>query len=200
MQPFFLSYHHAADTIFGFEKQNKQYFLMNTKSTVHIVGSDYSFRNPVSFTNLADSAVRDMHYETDSILESLFYHPSHPPFMASRLIQRFGVSNPSPGFIERVATAYMTGSYDNGRFGSGKYGDLSALAAAILLDTETRQVALDADPINGHIREPLVKVLSFFRSQGVSYMSPLGVPTLLNTEDKIGQGSFESPGVFSFFL
>ena len=49
-----------------------------------------------------------------------------------RLIQRFGISNPSPRFIERVATAYSTGLY--GQIGSGKYGDLGALAAAILLD------------------------------------------------------------------
>ena len=141
-----------------------------------------------------------MYYETNSVLDSLFYHPTHPPFLASRVIQRFGISNPSPGLIERVATAYKLGSYDNGRFGSGKYGDLGAMIAAILLDDDTRQVVLDADPAHGHLREPLVKVLSFFRSMGVSYASPLHIPTLLSTESMIGQGSFESPSVFSFFL
>ena len=81
--------------------------------------------------------------------------------MAYRLLQRFGLSNPSPGLIERVATAYSTGSY--GQIGSGLYGDLRALVAAILLDDESRQVALDADPTHGSLREPLVKVMSLFR-------------------------------------
>ena len=173
---------------------------MNKESTVHIVDSDYSFRNPVSFTNLVDPEVRDMHYEVDEVLESLFYHPSHPPFMASRMIQRFGMSNPSSRFVESDATAYATGTYDNGRYGTGSYGVLGALVAAILLDQETREVVVDADPSTGHIREPLIKVLSFFRAQGVSFKSPLHVPTLLSTESKIGQGSYESPSVFSFFL
>ena len=82
-------------------------------------------------------------------------------FLAIRMIQRFGNSNPSPGLIERVATAYKTGSF--GQFGSNKYGDLGAMVAAILLDEESRSVVLDADQISGHLREPLIKVLSFFR-------------------------------------
>lgn len=116
--------------------------------------------------------------------------------MAFHLIQRFGISNPSPGFIERVATAYKTGSYDGGRFGGGEYGDLGALVAAILLDSETREVVLDADPATGQVREPLVKVISFFRAQKLAFKAPLHMPTLMSLESRIGQGSFESPSVF----
>jgi hypothetical protein len=139
-----------------------------------------------------------VYHETKEVIDSLFYHPSHPPFLATRLIQRFGISNPSPRFIERVATAYSTGSY--GQIGTGEYGDLGALVAAILLDDESRQVVLDADPIFGQLREPLVKVIAFFRSMGLQYNLPLHMPTLLDTESLIGQGSYESPSVFSFFL
>ena len=153
------------DTIFSFELKSRPLFLKNVVSTVSIgsSSSSFSFRNPVHFISLADPEVRDMYHETNFVLESLFYHPTHPPFLAIRMIQRFGISNPSPAFIERVATSYTLGSYDNGRFGSGKYGDLGAMTAAILLDDETRQVVLDADPAHGHLREPLVKLLSFFR-------------------------------------
>ena len=139
-----------------------------------------------------------MYHETSEVIDSLFYHPSHPPFLATRLIQRFGISNPSPGFIERVTTAYSTGVF--GEVGSGKYGDLGALVAAILLDDESRQVVLDADPVSGHLREPLVKVIAFFRSMGLEFKLPLHMPTLLSTNSMIGQGSYESPSVFSFFL
>jgi uncharacterized protein (DUF1800 family)/uncharacterized protein (DUF1501 family) len=188
----------TSDTIFAVEYKSKQYYLKNSKLMVSIPGSDFALRNPVHFNSLADPEVRDMHHETDSVLESLFYHPSHPPFMAQRVIQRFGISNASPSLIERVASAYSTGSY--GQFGTGKYGDLGAMVAAILLDDETRVVSLDADPAHGHTREPLIKVLSFFRSMSVSFRSPLHIPTLLDLEGKIGQGSYETPSVFGFFL
>lgn len=130
-------------------------------------------------------------YETEEVLDSLFYYPSHPPFLAMRVIQRFGISNPSAGMIERVSTAYSTGSFRG--FGSGKYGDLGAMAAAILLDDEARQVALDSDQAHGHLREPLIKVMSFFRSMGLSYKLPLQMGTMADTEDVFGQGAFESP-------
>lgn len=96
-----------------------------------------------------------MFFETDETIDSLFYHPTHPPFMATMMAKRFGMSNPSPAFVERVSTAYATGSYAG--IGSGKYGDLSALAAALLLDDEARSTVLDADPSHGQVREPLVK-------------------------------------------
>lgn len=123
---------------------------------------------------------------------------SHPAFLSLRLLQRFGLSNPSPGLVERVAIAYSEGSYEG--IGSGKYGDLGALVAAALLDDESREVVLDLDPSHGHIREPLVKLLSFFRSMGIAFDMPLRIPSLLSLEGDIGQGSFESPSVFSFFL
>lgn len=60
-------------------------------------------------------------------------------------------------------------------------------------------MSLDADQSHGHLREPLIKVLSFFRSMGVEYTSPLHVPMMLDMAQDIGQGSYEIPSVFSFF-
>jgi hypothetical protein len=37
----------SADSIFGFEWKNKQFYLKNSKSMVNIPGTSYSFRNPV---------------------------------------------------------------------------------------------------------------------------------------------------------
>ena len=188
----------TADTVFAFEWKSKPAFLKNAQSKVLIPDSSFSFRNPVQFISLSDPEVRDAYHETEEVLNSLFYDSSHPPFMAVRISQRFGLSNPSPAFIERVSTAYSTGSY--GQLGSGEYGDLGAMIAAILLDDESRQVVLDADQTHGHLREPLIKVLSFFKSMGLQYASPLNIPTLMSTFETIGQGSFEHPSVFSFFL
>ena len=74
----------TSDTIFGLQWKSKQYFLKNMKSMVKLRGSDYSFRNPVHFINFADPNAYAAHHETDAVLDSLFYHPSHPPFLAIR--------------------------------------------------------------------------------------------------------------------
>jgi hypothetical protein len=106
-------------------------YLKNMKSTVRISGSSFSFRNPVHFMSLVDPETRDAFYETDAVLDHYFHHPSHPPFLATLIIQRFGISNPSPRFVKSVAEAYKTGSYlgaVSGRtFGSSSYGDLGAM-------------------------------------------------------------------------
>jgi uncharacterized protein (DUF1800 family) len=78
------------------------------------------------------------------------------PFLAYQFIQRFVGSNPSPRFIATVATAFRDGEYEG--FGSGKYGDLAATFAAVLLDREARSVELDMDAASGQLREPLLKV------------------------------------------
>lgn len=63
------------DTVFALEVKNKQYFLKNSNSKVLLTGTSSSFRNPVMYNSLADPEVRDMLYETDEVIDSLFYHP-----------------------------------------------------------------------------------------------------------------------------
>lgn len=102
-----------------------QRYLKNVQSTVEILGVNSSFRNAPHFISMVDQDLRDMYYETDAVIDHFFHHPSHAPFLAIRIIQRFGISNPSPGYIERVATAYVDGSYNG--IGTGNYGDLAAM-------------------------------------------------------------------------
>lgn len=64
---------------------------------------------------------------------------------------------------------------------------------------------LDTDQAHGQLREPLIKVMSLFRSQGLQYKSPLMIPNLMDTTQGtkrtgFGQGAFETQSVFSFFL
>jgi hypothetical protein len=118
------------EAIFFVEDHNGvERYLKNMESTVRVDGTSFAFRNPVHFISLVDPEVRDAYYETDAVLDHYFYHPSHPPFLATRIIQRFGISNPSPRFVESVAEAYKSGSFQGaGRnFGSSSYGDLGAM-------------------------------------------------------------------------
>ena len=179
----------------------------NLKSTVQVVGLDLSFRNPVHFISLSDAATHEAHDETDAALDHYFYHPNTAPFLALRFAQRFGISNPSPGFISRIASAFRSGSYTfNGdgesfMYGSGKYGDIGAMVACILLDQEARTTLLDADPTHGSLKEPLIKLIGLMRALEFRPTDDAGfVDFELDLNVKIGQMAHAIPNVFSFFL
>jgi uncharacterized protein (DUF1501 family) len=172
-------------------------FAKNMASRVEI-GDAYSFRTPVQFLSLVDPELRDTLYEFEAVIDSIFYHPNHPPFMAKSLLQRFGHSNPSPNIVKTVAEAYKAGTYNG--IGSNRYGDLGALIAAILLHPESTSLSLLSDPTFGQLREPLVKVVSFMRSMDYQHDSPLYIPLLDNLQSAIRQGTYEQPSVFNYYL
>lgn len=210
------------ESIFRTSDDGDEVYFKNVLATVQI--GDYSFRNPPQFLNLAAREPRDAMYETDEVLKHYFHHDNVAPFLATRLIQRFGISNPSPRYVEVVANAFKNGSYSSGgiSFGQSKYGDMASTIAAIILDREARSEILDADPSNGSLREvsllimithiavkqmlnsfllkqPLLKVINFMKSMDFVQSSDGPELRLWNMQNKIGQGAHEIPNVFSFF-
>lgn len=97
----------------------------------------------------------------DAFLDHLFNHPTCPPFIATALIKFLVTSNPTPGYIERVAKVFVNN-------GAGVRGDLSKVVTAILLDREAI-IPYDANPANRgrHLTyfERLHKVLNGLRSE-----------------------------------
>ena len=182
-------------TVFKVTDKGEERYFINMESRVSLVNGD-SFLNPTNLMNLVEGTVRDAMYETDAVIEHFFKHPNCPPFIAYRFIQRFVTSNPSPRYVDICATAFAEGSYDG--IGSGKYGDLSALIAAILLDREARNTLLDADPSHGQLREPLLKVIHMLRSMEAAPRGNREVE-LDDLEDDIGEMAHLAPDVFSFF-
>mmetsp|Transcript_27130 Transcript_27130/g.41634 ORF Transcript_27130/g.41634 Transcript_27130/m.41634 type:complete len:739 (-) Transcript_27130:140-2356(-) len=155
----------------------------------------------------SDRTIRDAQYETEAVLDSYFYHNNIGPFIGIRLCQRFGFSNPSPNFVERITKAFETGTFTptNGggpSFGSGKYGDLAAMVAAVLLDEEATTDYLDMDPTHGSLREPLLRYIHVLRSLEFKSFEDLNLPfiELDRLDEKIGQMAHAIPTVFSFFL
>ncbi|CAB9513782.1 Protein of unknown function (DUF1800) [Seminavis robusta] len=189
------------------DDSGRKHVRKNMKSSVVIVGTDVSFRNPVHFSSLADPDPRDAHYETDATLDHYFYHPNTAPFLSTRFAQRFSISNPSPRYVEKIATAFRSGHFnftEGGRtttFGSGGYGDLRATFAAILLDREARNVLLDNDPTHGALKEPLIKLIGLMRSLEFQLNDPYTwVQFDRRLRKKIGQMAHDITSVFSFFL
>ena len=98
------------DTVFEFEDSfGRKHFRKNVVSKVAIGDSNLSLRNPVTFFSMAEFNVRDARYELDAALEQYFYHQNTAPFLAIRLAQRFGISNPSPRYVQEIATAFTKG-------------------------------------------------------------------------------------------
>jgi hypothetical protein len=99
------------DTVFELVVKSKRLFLRNMVSEVQLVGTAYKFRNPPTFMDIVEATTRDALYETDAVLDHFFHHDNTAPFLSLRFIQRFGNSNPSPRYIETVATAFHDGKY-----------------------------------------------------------------------------------------
>jgi len=124
-------------------------------------------------------------------LDALFEHPNLAPFFSRLLIQRLVTSNPSPGYVYRVARAFA----DNGR---GVRGDLGAVVRAVLTDYEARSAAAAGRNNSGKLREPVLRVTAMLRGlNGGSNSGRLTVP--VPTSDAIGQTPLRAPSVFSFF-
>jgi len=92
-------------------------------------------------------------------LDTLFNHANVGPFIGRQLIQRLVTSNPSRGYVQRVASAFA----DNG---SGTRGDLKAVIKTILLDDEARTLAASAGA--GKLREPMLRFTHISRMLSVA--------------------------------
>ena len=176
--------------------------------------------SPVSETPIpaAQGGAKDLQLA----LDALFTHPNIPPFISRLLIQRLVTSNPSPGYVYRVAKAFEND-------GTGMRGNLGAVVRAILTDYEARSPALVNNVSYGKLKEPLLRLTGVLRSFGASStsgrflgyrhtaggtvitgatakpaaasdISTINSATLpYNAIGSIGQAALRSPTVFNFY-
>jgi hypothetical protein len=183
-------------------------YLKNMKSHI-VIGTtnEYKMQNPPNYIDVALPHTRDIYYEVDATIDNIFRSENTAPFISKILIQRFGISNPSPRYIEAVSTAFFDGVYEwtdgtqTFSFGNRKYGNLAATAAAILLDREATSPLVDLDPAGGSLREPLLKVMGVMKS--MEYTPTVHDrnehPKFWHMQTKIGQMPYSPPDQFSFF-
>jgi len=126
--------------------------------------------------------------DLDAALDNIFMHPNVGPFISIRLIQRLATSNPSPGYVSRVAAVFD----DNG---TGVRGDLGAVVRTILTDPEARPA--QAMAIDGKLKEPLLRLTQLWRAYDASSAS--GGYAFVSASLFFGQGPLQSPSVFNFF-
>ncbi|HEY3756433.1 MAG TPA: DUF1800 family protein [Opitutaceae bacterium] len=144
--------------------------------------------------------------DESQFIDLLFNHPNTAPFVSRFLIQRLVTSNPSPGYIYRVAQVFAND-------GTGTRGNLAAVVRAILTDYEARSPDLLSNAAFGKIKEPLIRMASLFRAIHESApngrfldsyyndprfgYTPYSVEA--NPEYFIGEGALAAPTVFNFF-
>ena len=146
-------------------------------------------------------------------LDNLFSHPNVGPFLARRLIQRLVYSNPSKGYIYRVAAAFQ----DNGQ---GVRGDMKAVIKAIYLDNEAincfrrlkvyetidGERQLVAAQFKGRgteyskLREPVLRQTAFYRAYQNGSDHPSGQLRMDARSWVTQQAPYESPSVFNYYL
>ncbi len=90
-------------------------------------------------------------------LDALFTHPNTGPFIAKQLIQRLVTSNPSPGYVYRVAQKFEND-------GSNTRGNLGAVVRAILTDYEARSAEVARTPSFGKLKEPILRFSHLLRA------------------------------------
>lgn len=149
--------------------------------------------------------------DVEMAIDFLFEHDNVGPFLARQLIQRIVKSNPSPGYVARVAAAFA----DNG---AGERGDLGAVVKAILMDVEARTCAESQDEDNGQLIEPLLRITQLGKAFPLDCRKD-SVYTIngedfdetpcqeirywlngFSTRNRLRQSPLGAPSVFNFYL
>ena len=131
--------------------------------------------------------------DLEDAIDNVFNHPNVAPFITAQLIQRLVTSNPTGGYVRRVATVFNNN-------GTGVRGDMKAVITAILMDVEARAPLENQQNFFGKLREPVMRFTQAHRAfggkmAGGSYSSIWD----LSGSDAIGQGPLRAPSVFNFY-
>ncbi len=143
--------------------------------------------------------------DVSDALDNLFQHANCGPFVSRLLIQRLVKSNPSKGYIRRVATVFN----DNG---NGVRGDLAAVARAILMDKEAKnsiRCTIARNPWrlevetqgteHTRLQEPVVRYTSLIRALGGTSDYPGGRFMIPDLDYHLHQMAYRHHHVFNFY-
>lgn len=95
-------------------------------------------------------------------IDNIYGHPNVGPFISKQLIIRLVTSNPSPAYVQRVATVF-----NNNR---GSRTQMQSVVQAILLDPEARTGQWKSPNTFGKLREPLLALTHFWRAMKATHV------------------------------
>ncbi len=123
-------------------------------------------------------------------LDHLSSHQNTAPFICKALIQFMTTSNPSYGYVQRIAR----------KFDPYKENNFQKIIKAILLDPEASSCNPTSDRRFGKLKEPVVRMMNFLRAMP---LTADGADNYVNDMEcvmaQMGQSPLKSPSVFNFF-
>ncbi len=131
--------------------------------------------------------------DVNMTIDWLFNHPNVGPFIGYRLIQQLVKSNPTPAYVNRVASVFNND-------GNGIRGNMEAVIRTILTDVEARDCTFINDPRSGKLLQPIERMMNLFYAFNIS--TPSGKYWFRDygeVYDKLEQSYLYSPTVFNFF-
>lgn len=191
-----------------FGRQRKQRTYENQTSRM-VMFDDEHAKESKTFLGETIPATYSGDESITAALDILFEHPNVAPFISSQLIQRLTTSNPSPGYVQRVADTFNRGAYtlpSGAIVGEGIRGDMRAVWTAILLDSEFLDLDSRSDPNFGKIREPVLLFTHWARMSGAPAVNLVVGDTVVDgfvlnqqQSSRLGQRPFTSSSVFNFY-
>jgi uncharacterized protein (DUF1800 family) len=170
--------------------------LQDYVSPMSAVDELHDMEEKVLFAGTVLAPDQTAEQDLEQALQALVAHPNVAPFLSRQLIQRLVTSNPSPAYVERVASVFN----DNG---FGERGDMYAVVRAILADPEALSGQAPEPWEFGRLREPLVRVTHLWRSMDATAVDGEGdgyAFLYLTDQLDLGQAILASPTVFNFFF
>ncbi|MCC7243441.1 MAG: DUF1800 family protein [Acidobacteria bacterium] len=133
--------------------------VMTTGSTPQPRYHDIGAKTLLSGVVLPASAnnTAALYSDIEGVVDSIMAHPNVAPFVSTRLIRSLVTSNPTPSYIQRVATVFSATS-----------GDLRATLTAILTDPEARAFTIT----DGRLKDPILGIMGLTRALGIPVSNP----------------------------
>ena len=129
----------------------------------------------------------------EDILQTIAHlsnHPNTAPFISKQLIQRFTTSNPSPTYVEDVASVFNPSAPNN----------FQEVFRTILLHPEARTCTPTATYTFGKLRSPVVRTMNFLKAFHVESDENNDYPAdFICMQDNTGQTPMGAPSVFNFY-
>ena len=134
--------------------------------------------------------------ELTAAIDNIANHGNVAPFIGKQLIQHLVTSNPTPGYVARVAGVFAASR--------NSPTQLYEVVRAILLDPEARGDFRDpvAEPHYGRLREPaqlIANVLRAFNATSDGVLNSLTVGGSAIGSAEMSQDLFNAASVFSFY-
>ena len=123
-------------------------------------------------------------------LDNIFNHPNVAPYFAKHMIKQLVTSNPSSGYIKRVAETFNDD-------GNGIRGNIGAVVVATLLDPEALSGHENNPDTFGKLREPLIRLVSLWRAFDGNTSHPEFSYGWI--KGRLNQAPLQAPSVFNFF-